>query len=134
MQNLNEILKTLMDWIYVKYLLNSKQNHATVRDRQIYWCSLGYNVGHEENGKGNKYRRPVLVFKKFNDRLFWGIPMTTKVKDNKYYIKVKVGELEECAMISQMRIMDANRIIEPMERILPEEFEKVKIAIQELVK
>jgi mRNA interferase MazF len=130
---MKDILKNILEWSYTKYIINTKDNSASVRERQIYWCSLGYNVGHEENGKGFKHRRPVLVFKKFNERLFWGIPMTTKIKDNIYYTKVKVGDLEQSAMISQMRIMDANRIIEPMERMSETEFKKVKESIKNIV-
>jgi mRNA interferase MazF len=130
---MEHILKSVLEWAQTKYFLNIKEARATVRVRQIYWCSLGYNIGHEENGKGFKYRRPVLVFKKFNERLFWGIPMTTKIKDSIYYTKVKVGDIEQCAMVSQLRIMDASRIIEPMERMSETEFEKVKSAIKLII-
>jgi mRNA interferase MazF len=130
---MEHILKSVLEWAQTKYFLNIKEARATVRVRQIYWCSLGYNIGHEENGKGFKYRRPVLVFKKFNERLFWGIPMTTKIKDSVYYTKVKVGDIEQCAMVSQLRIMDASRIIEPMERMSETEFEKVKSAIKLII-
>ena len=130
---MHDLLNIFLNWARVKYSLNIKESRSTVRERQIYWCSVGYNVGHEENGKGDKYRRPILVFKKFNDRLFWGIPMTTKVKENPYYVKVNVDEEVRCVMVSQLRVMDANRIIEPMERLSLEEFKKVKDSINSII-
>ena len=35
-------------------------------EREIWWCSVGINVGVEVNGKNSKFERPVLVLKKFN--------------------------------------------------------------------
>ncbi len=32
----------------------------------MIWCSIGINVGDEEDGKNELYERPVLVIKKFN--------------------------------------------------------------------
>jgi hypothetical protein len=29
--------------------------------REIWWCSLGVNVGFEQDGTGTNYDRPVLV-------------------------------------------------------------------------
>jgi mRNA interferase MazF len=51
---------------------------------QIWWCYLGENIGHEENGKGDKFLRPVVILKKFNHRIFYAIPTSTQNKNNKY--------------------------------------------------
>ncbi len=34
------------------------------REGDIWWCTIGINVGAESNGKGFEFRRPVLVYKK----------------------------------------------------------------------
>lgn len=47
---MNDLLNTFLNWANTKYFLNKKENRSTVRERQIYWCSIGYNIGHEENG------------------------------------------------------------------------------------
>ena len=44
-----------------------------------------------ENGKGDYFTRPVLVLHKFNKNLFWGIPLTTKIKNNPFF-RIKVGK------------------------------------------
>ena len=76
----------------------------------MYWCSIGENVGDEENGKGKESTRPVLILKKFNKNIFWGIPMSSKIKDNKYYVKVMLKDNIRSVMISQLRLLDTKRL------------------------
>ena len=98
--------------MYLKIKIHKKDRKLNfIKEGEVYWCSLGENIGDEENGKGYNFRRPVLVFKKFNNSIFWGIPMSTKIKDsNIYYIKVLLKDLEQSAMISQLRILDSKRL------------------------
>ena len=42
--------------------------------KDIWWVSVGVNVGFEEDGKNDNFVRPVLVLKKFNNDMFLGIP------------------------------------------------------------
>ncbi len=58
-------------WIDLKKLLSSK-NPPTFQEREIWWCSIGINVGFEIDGKNDKYLRPVLIFRKFNKNIFFG--------------------------------------------------------------
>ena len=37
----------------------------------------GKNIGFEQNGKGSNFVRPILVLRKFNSSIFWGLPLTT---------------------------------------------------------
>ncbi len=77
------------------------------KERDIWWTSIGVNVGFEEDGKHEKFIRPVLVLKKFNRMLFLGVPMSTKFKDNKYYFKVTVKGKNVSILISQIRVFSA---------------------------
>ncbi|MFH1145912.1 MAG: hypothetical protein V1707_03050 [bacterium] len=36
------------------------------REGEVWWCSIGLNLGHEQDGKNVFFERPVLVVKKFN--------------------------------------------------------------------
>ena len=49
-------------------------------EREVWWCTIGSNVGFEQDGKGEKFARPVLIFKKFNKEIFWALPLSTKIK------------------------------------------------------
>ncbi len=61
MDNVN---KNIFEWSKVKYKISSKENIPNVKEREIWWSNLGYNVGHEEHGKGEVYKRLVLILKK----------------------------------------------------------------------
>jgi mRNA interferase MazF len=96
-------------------------------DKRIYlpWCSVGINIGDEENGKDELFSRPVLIFKKFNENLFWGIPMSTKNKENKYYVQVNFKDNISSIMISHLRLYDVKRLIVRIGTLHKVEYDKV---------
>src|SRR3989344_3034277 len=81
-------------------------------EREVWWCSLGLNVGFEQDGRGERFARPVLVFKKFNKEVFWAIPLSTKVKKGKFYVSVELGDsVPRVVIVSQLRLVDAKRLL-----------------------
>jgi len=72
--------KDFAGWNTLKQNLDNRQNASvpTIEEREIWWCSIGINVGDEEDGHNALYNRPVLVVRKFNTRIFWGVAMTTQ--------------------------------------------------------
>lgn len=103
------------------------------KERDIWWVSIGINVGFEEDGKHSKYLRPVLVLRKFNRDLFLGIPMSTKVKNNPYYIKVTVNTETVSVLISQLRVFSAKRIEDKLAEIDTNDFRKVKEEVVKMI-
>jgi len=93
-----------------KHFHYQEKTSPLFKERDIWWVSVGVNVGFEEDGKNSNFVRPVLVVKKFNRELFLGIPMSTKLKDNKYYIPVSVKKETVSVMTSQLRVFSSKRI------------------------
>ena len=102
-------IKNFLTWFSLKPDLESKIPQILVKERDIIWCHLGENIGCEESGKGDLFLRPVLVIRKFNADLFLVVPLTTKIKDNQYYVKYTIKNKEYCAMISQITTVDRKR-------------------------
>lgn len=127
------MIKHFIDWIITKIIIDKKERLVQIKEGEVYWCSLGENIGDEENGKGYIFRRPVLVFKKFNKNIFWGIPMSTKIKDNRYYINVKLKNIEQSVMISQLRLLDTKRLDEYIGYISKVDFLKIQIQIINII-
>ena len=48
--------------------------------------------------------------KKFNREIFLGVPLSTKLKDNKYYVPISVGGKTVSAMTSQIRVFSSKKI------------------------
>src|SRR3989344_5997071 len=79
---------------------------------EVWWGSLGLNVGFEQDGRGERFSRPVLVFKKFNKEVFWALPLSTKIKVGKFYMPVDLRDgRARVAIISQIRLIDAKRLL-----------------------
>ena len=103
------------------------------KERDIWWASIGINIGFEEDGKHEKFIRPVLVLKKFNRELFLGIPMSTKLKDNRYYIPVTVKGKTVSVLISQIRVFSAKRIQDKLAELDKGDFERVKNEVVKMI-
>ena len=128
-----KIIKNYLDWIYTKIILQEKIRLAIVKEGEVYWCSLGENIGDEENGKREKSRRPVLILKKFNNNIFLGVPMTTKNKDSKYYIKIILKDKSQSAMISQVRVLDTKRLAQKIGYVSRLDLIKVKEEVSKMI-
>ena len=112
-------------WSKIKQKIDKKVIYPYCNERDVFWCSVGINIGDEENGKDDLFSRPVLVFKKFNNNLFWGITMSTKNKENMYYIMVSFHDKNQSVMISHLRLYDVKRLIKRMGKMHHIEYQKV---------
>ena len=125
--------KDFDDWNILKQRLTDKKNIPAFGQREIWWCHLGVNIGDEENGKNKVYSRPILVVKKFNNHIFWGLPLTTQIKEKRYYHKIKFKDNEQCVMISQLRLWDARRLTTRMGKIPTDQFDEIRKIISDLI-
>jgi mRNA-degrading endonuclease toxin of MazEF toxin-antitoxin module len=124
--------KDFVGWHNIKLTLNERKG-ATFKEREVWWSSIGVNVGHEEDGKHSQYFRPVLVLRKFNNHIFWGVPLTTQIKTNPYYFKMHFKEKDQCAMLAQMRLFDSKRLSDKMGQIPMSSFDDIRAAIKNML-
>ena len=128
------MVKKFNEWNKLKIQLDRNHNLPTFQEREIWWCSIGLNIGHEQDGKNNLYNRPVLVVRKFNKKVFWGVPLTTKIKkNNRYYIQITFHHRPQCAIISQMRLWDGKRLTNKMGQLPEKQFENIRSSIKNLL-
>ncbi len=125
--------KDFIRWHKKKCSIDLKTNTYLFRHREIWWCSLGLNVGSEEDGKNANFERPILIFKKFNRNLFLGLPMTSKVKDIPYHYTLTHGEKEYSILISQIRTLSSKRLIRKIRTVGSEEFSKITQRIKDVL-
>lgn len=128
-------MKNYKDWHNLKSDIENSGQEKKFREREIWWCSLGENIGFEQDEKNEKFERPVLVLRKFNKGMFFGLPLTSKRKEDKFHMgfmvktKNKDGEFEEnesFAILSQMRLLSSKRIIRRVVRINENTFAKIE--------
>ena len=131
-------MKDFNGWNRLKRKLSRKRDTSvpTIKEREIWWTSIGINIGDEEDGKNELYNRPVLIVRKFSARLFWGVPLTTKIKSSGLYFPIDFKEQKQSVMLTHLRLYDAKRLQDDHSRMgtLPEgQFNAVKAALKNLL-
>ena len=122
-------------WNEVKKMTNAIHDvtHIFFREQEIWWCYLGTNVGYEEDGKGDKSLRPVLVLRKFSPHTFVGLPLTTSNRKHAYLVHCDANDKRfRQAIISQLRVIDIRRLHEKITFVGRESFSVIRKAVREL--
>ena len=96
-------------WNVKKQQIQENKQMLKFRERDIFFMSIGQNIGYETYGKGIEYLRPVLIVRKFNNRTFFGIPLSSKIKKGKYYFRIEFKNRVNIALLSQAKVFDIKR-------------------------
>lgn len=103
--------KDFQKWHTKKAAVDTIEHRPFFHEREVWWCVLGTNVGFEQDGSGRDFLRPVIIFRKFNNEIFWAIPLTHTQKDTQYYFQFTLGgAVSSAAILSQIRLTDARRL------------------------
>jgi mRNA interferase MazF len=120
-------IKNFLDWFKLKPKLDNLLQRPLFQEREVWWCSIGVNIGCETDGKNQLYERPVLIFKKYNKNQFLALPLTTTTNVHPIYHSIlTVRRTTSQVMLSQGRTLDAKRLIRKISKLTTKEFEKVK--------
>ncbi|MEI8174469.1 MAG: type II toxin-antitoxin system PemK/MazF family toxin [bacterium] len=124
--------KDFDNWNKIKKEKHNKNMLPLFSEREIWWCALGINIGSEEDGKGVNYLRPVLILRKFNKSIFYGLPITSKKKNDMFHISINSGKIEGSLILSQMRLIDVRRLSHLLGKITETEMTEIKKKLKEL--
>jgi mRNA interferase MazF len=130
---ISDYLIALLDWCKVKIFLWNRRSNIFFKEGEVWWCSIGINVGVEILGKGKRFERPVLIFKKFDQNSFLGIPLTTQLKDGTWYVPTVLRGKIGRAVLNQIRIFDKRRLINEIGTISNENFLEIRKALFNLL-
>jgi len=117
--------KDFDNWNSLKKRLD-KKFVTYCHEGEIWWCSIGINIGHEENGKNINFERPVLILKIFSKDLVCIIPSTSKIKNRKYYFKLFFKGKYSSIILSQVRVISPKRLLRKITQIDKFELRKIK--------
>ena len=121
-----DFIKEIKRWLDLKIKLWTNDKGVVFRQGEIWWCSLGLNLGEEIFGKGKKFTRPVLVFKKLTSNSFMGLPLTTHGRKGSWYVELETGGVKRWALLNQARILDKRRLTNKIGRVSNSNFQRVK--------
>lgn len=108
------------EWNEIKKQINSSQTLKYPSVGKIYWCSVGYNVGREVYGKGDRFRRPVLVLNVLPNKMFFGIPLSSQTKNKTGFMFYKFKDnqgREQVALLAQAKSYNIKRIMQYLGKV-----------------
>ena len=129
-------------WNTVKKQIHFGEDRKVfMKPREIWFTTMGENIGFEENGK-KRFLRPVLVLKKVGN-LFFTVALTSQGKDShRFYHKFDTAVFNEdnqqhkdrsYVILSQVKVMDKKRFTQHIGNISEKEFELVKEKLKALL-
>lgn len=121
-----DFVKSIQEWCLLKIALWNKPSKVVFKQGDIWWCSLGMNLGEEIFGKGLKFTRPVLVFRKFTGNSFLGLPLTTQDKQGSWYVEITMHGNKNWVMLNQARVLDKKRLTNRIGTLDDNDFNKTR--------
>jgi mRNA interferase MazF len=121
-------------WNEQKKKTHGRTDAPFCHKRELWWCALGVNVGSEQDGSGDEYRRPVLILKGMSKQTFLAIPLTTATKDHPLRPGIGLVEDKEArALLSQMRVIDTKRLVRKIGYLERGIFDRIRKAAKDLL-
>ena len=123
---MQDYLLHFKNWFEIKVKLWQHDSKIIFKERELWWCSVGINIGEEIYGKGEKFTRPVLIFKKFTSNSFMALPLTTQNKTGSWYVSIIHAGKTSSIILNQARIMDRKRLTNRIGTLDDADFKRVK--------
>lgn len=121
------LLKIFVSWTKLKVKIHLSDNKAYPKVREIWWVSLGQNIGVEVNGKNETFERLVVVIKVFNNLGMLVAPISSKKKEDKYFVQFTNNNGEKNIInMSQIRSISSKRFLRKVGELDAESFEKLR--------
>ena len=124
-------------WNKIKKQIHKENIILGYKNRDIFYMKMGENIGFEQNGKGENFVRPVVIIKGFNENMFFGVPLSTKIKDGKFYytfeFKKQNTTIINNALLSQMKLFSTKRLLNKIGIINQDDFKNLKIKFKKLI-
>ncbi len=106
-------MKDFDSWNQLKKKIDEKDTllDKFPKEGEIWMTDVGLNIGYEQNGSGDNFSRPMLIVKKFNNHMFWAVPLSTKQKGLDFYFNYTDPSGEKVsAILAQMKLVSVKRL------------------------
>src|ERR1700727_995142 len=106
-------MNTFNVWNEIKQQIDSEEDSLEnfPQKGEVWMCTFGKNIGFEQNGSGNNFSRPGLVIKKFTNKMFWVIPLSSKQKQIDFYFNYTDPQNQQVsAILAQLKLVSIKRL------------------------
>ncbi|MBI4225086.1 MAG: type II toxin-antitoxin system PemK/MazF family toxin [Candidatus Sungbacteria bacterium] len=125
--------KNFDQWNGCKKELEKAQERFLFKEGEIWWCAIGLNISNESCGKGDTFRRPILVLKKLSATGCVGIPLSTQKKIGSWFADITIHGETQYALLHQIRMFSTNRFQRRLTTLDRNDFDKVKEKLEALL-
>lgn len=130
---MEEIIRRFVVWTKLKIKIHFDEKKRYPKERQIWWVSLGQNIGVEINGKNEKFERPAVIVREYNQESFLILPLSSKPKKGFYYFNfIDDAGRYNVANLSQSRSVSSKRLIRKMGQVNVIDFERLKTRLKNM--
>lgn len=130
-----KILRWFSDWALLKPKLHFSENRGVFpKKREIWWASVGQNIGVEVNGKNKKFERPVLIVKVFNADFVLAVSISSQEKEGEYYYAFKnpAGE-KNVVVLSQIKSISSKRLVRRIGEMQTADFSEIVARLKNMI-
>lgn len=107
----SKYVKDFDGWNVYQKQLEETKSPPIFNEREIWWCALGINTGSEQDGKNAQFERPVIIIRKVNSELLIIVPITSKIRKDKFRAEIKHGNEIRDVLLSQVRVISNKRLL-----------------------
>lgn len=128
-------MKDFLKWMKLKGKLDKMSHTAPfVSEGDMWWASIGENVGSEIGGKNDLFSRPVIILKKLAHGFYFVVPTSTQKREGTWYISFKHQSKDMIACLHQVRAIDHRRLSSKLGTLDSEDFMRIKSGFHLLYK
>lgn len=120
------VAKDFDSWNQHKKFLDNSQRIFFPHEREIWWCSLGLNIGTETDGKNENFERPILIMRVYNKEAVFILPITSKYKLDNFHCKINGPGRDVWVKLTQGRVIDTRRLSRKVDILSREDFKRVR--------
>jgi mRNA-degrading endonuclease toxin of MazEF toxin-antitoxin module len=126
-------MERFVRWLRLKQALHQqKHKPPLISEGDIWWASIGENIGREIHGKSERFSRPVIVYKKLSRETFLAIPTSTKITTGTWYVPFEEKGRPIVACLNQIRVIDYRRLSSKIETLSTEDFCRIQDGFKKL--
>ena len=121
-------------WNDAKKGIHAASARPFYHEREIWWCSLGINIGFEQDGGGEEHRRPVIILRGHSAQTCLVVPLTTSTQEHPLRPSVGIVDDKEArVLLSQMRVIDTKRLVRKIGYLDRTIFERIRKAAKDML-
>lgn len=126
--------KDYSQWHTLKTAIHNEKKRPHFHEREIWFSSLGANIGFEQDGRGSDYLRPLIILRKFNNEICLVLPLTKNHKKGTHYFSFSYQDnFISTAILSQIRLIDVKRLEYKSGSISKVDFAQLKQKLKQLI-